>query len=91
MALYALMGGLGATVGPLGGAWLYQTQGPGTPFYVNGIILAVCAVVLWALLEEPVKRTPTRAADVRGADATHRGTGLESVSRYPWYCWLARL
>jgi len=45
--IYALMGGLGATVGPLGGAWLYQTQGPAAPFYANGLILAACAVVLW--------------------------------------------
>ncbi len=56
--VYALAGGLGATVGPLGGAWLYQTLGPGIPFYANGLILTLCAMILWALLEEPAQRSP---------------------------------
>jgi MFS family permease len=57
--VYALMGGIGATVGPLGGAWLYQTMGPAAPFYANGLILALSGVVLWALLEEPEQAQKT--------------------------------
>jgi MFS family permease len=58
--VYALAGGLGATVGPLGGAWLYEKLGPAAPFYANGLILAACAVALWALLETPAPGTRRR-------------------------------
>ena len=54
--------GLGATVGPLGGAWLYENLGPAAPFYANGLILAACAAVLWALLEVP-RRTQVTFED----------------------------
>ena len=60
--LYALDAGLGATVGPFGGAWLYETLGPGPPFYANGIILALCAVIISAFLRipsaSPIHRPP---------------------------------
>jgi MFS family permease len=51
--LYVMFADLGATIGPLAGAWLYQAYGPGTPFYVNGIVLAVCGLVLLFLLKIP--------------------------------------
>jgi MFS family permease len=51
--LYALAGGVGATIGPLAGGWLYERVSPVAPFYANGIVLAVCAIVLWALLRVP--------------------------------------
>lgn len=51
--LYAFAADLGAAIGPLGGTYLYQAAGPQAPFYANGIILAVCAVVLGALLRVP--------------------------------------
>ena len=51
--LYALAAGLGATVGPFVGGWLYETVGPRGPFYANGAVLAVCTLVLWALLRVP--------------------------------------
>ena len=51
--LYTLAAGLGATVGPLLGGWLYKSSGPEAPFFANGLVLAVCAVVLMALLQEP--------------------------------------
>ena len=51
--LYVMAADLGATVGPLGGAWLYQTWGDGAPFYAHGAILGLCALVLWALLRVP--------------------------------------
>jgi MFS family permease len=48
---YVMCADLGATIGPLGGAWLYQTYGAGTPFYVNGLILASCALILGIFLK----------------------------------------
>jgi MFS family permease len=51
--LYALAAGLGATVGPLLGGWLYEAAGPQAPFYANGTILALSTLVLWALLQVP--------------------------------------
>lgn len=53
--LYALAAGLGATLGPLAGGWLYEAIGQGAPFYVNGLVLTVCAAVLWVLLQEPAR------------------------------------
>ena len=44
--LYATAAGLGAAFGPLVGGWLYDTSGAQAPFYVNAVILALCAVVL---------------------------------------------
>ncbi len=51
--LYVMCADLGATIGPLGGAWLYQTHGAAIPFYANGIILALCALVLLVFLRTP--------------------------------------
>jgi len=51
--IYALAGGLGATVGPLAGGWLYERVSPAAPFYANGIVVAASALVLWAWLQVP--------------------------------------
>ena len=51
--LYAMAADLGATIGPVGGAWLYQTVGPRAPFFANGIVLALCAAILGAWLRVP--------------------------------------
>jgi DHA1 family multidrug resistance protein-like MFS transporter len=51
--VYALAGGLGATVGPLVGGWLYESVSPAAPFYANGIVLAISMLVLWAFLQVP--------------------------------------
>jgi DHA1 family multidrug resistance protein-like MFS transporter len=51
--LYAMAGGLGATVGPLVGGWLYETVGSQAPFYANGVILALCMLVLVVWLKLP--------------------------------------
>ena len=53
--LYTLAAGLGATVGPLVGGWLYEALGPQAPFYANGIVLALCTLLLGALLRVPVR------------------------------------
>lgn len=52
---YALASGLGATVGPLVGGWLYETSGPAAPFLGNGVLLAFCTLLLGALLHVPTK------------------------------------
>jgi MFS family permease len=51
--LYALATGLGATVGPMAGTWLYDAFGPRAPFYANGIVLALCALAVLLLLKIP--------------------------------------
>jgi DHA1 family multidrug resistance protein-like MFS transporter len=51
--LYTLAAGLGATVGPLAGGWLYEHVGPQAPFIVNGAVLAACTLVLGLLLRVP--------------------------------------
>lgn len=55
--LYVMCNGLGATIGPLGGAWLYQTVGARAPFYANGVILALCGLVLLVFLRIPAPQT----------------------------------
>jgi MFS family permease len=51
--LYALAGGLGATVGPLAGGWLYERVSPAACFYANGAVLLMSLLVLWAFLQVP--------------------------------------
>ena len=53
--LYTLAAGLGATVGPLVGGWLYEAVGPQAPFLANGVVLALCTAVLAALLKVPAR------------------------------------
>lgn len=50
---YTLAAGLGATVGPLLGGWLYEAVSPAAPFLANGIVLAASAIVLGLLLRVP--------------------------------------
>ena len=48
--LYTFASGLGFTLGPLLGGWLYDVAGHALPFYVNGITLFIGAgLVLWLL------------------------------------------
>jgi MFS family permease len=60
--LYAMAADLGATIGPIGGAWLYQSVGPRVPFFVNGIVLALCAGVLAIWLHVPAVSPGTHEA-----------------------------
>jgi hypothetical protein len=64
---YAMAADLGATIGPFGGAWLYQHVGPSAPFYANSLTLALCALLLALFL-----RLPARSA-VRQAPAEPAG------------------
>ncbi len=50
--IYAFSGGLGAVIGPLAGGWLYDVVGQTAPFLINAAVLAVCAAVLWIVLEK---------------------------------------
>ncbi|MBV7334045.1 MFS transporter [Chloroflexi bacterium TSY] len=43
-AWYASAGSLGAIIGPLIGGWLYDQIGQAVPFYLNGIVLTICAI-----------------------------------------------
>jgi len=55
---YTFASGLGLTIGPLLGGWLYDTAGHALPFYVNGIVLfAGAGLVLW-LLSRRTSQTP---------------------------------
>jgi MFS family permease len=54
--LYVMCADLGAAIGPLGGAWLYQAYGAPAPFYANGLILALCALALALFLKLPRPR-----------------------------------
>ena len=48
--LYTFASGLGFTLGPLLGGWLYDSAGHAVPFYVNGCTLFIGALlVLWLL------------------------------------------
>jgi MFS family permease len=71
--LYAMAADLGATIGPVGGAWLYQTVGPQAPFFANGIVLALCAGVLGAWLGVPAVSLNTGEARTFGDGASKKG------------------
>jgi MFS family permease len=51
--LYDLAGGLGATIGPLLGGWLYDNVGQALPFYLNGVVLLLSAVWVLIMLRGP--------------------------------------
>jgi MFS family permease len=48
--LYTFVAGLGATVGPLLGGWLYDAVAHAAPFYLNGVMLLASAVWVLVLL-----------------------------------------
>lgn len=51
--LYVMASDIGAALGPLGGGWLYDTVDPSAPFIANGIILALCGLILLLFLQIP--------------------------------------
>jgi MFS transporter, DHA1 family, multidrug resistance protein len=54
--LYVMASDIGAALGPLGGGWLYDRMNPSAPFFITGMILALCALVVIFFLQIP-KRT----------------------------------
>jgi len=60
--LYAMAADLGATIGPVAGAWLYQAVSPQAPFVANAAVLALCAGALALWLHVPARPPGTREA-----------------------------
>jgi MFS family permease len=50
-----LYSGIGASLGPLVGGYLYDASGAATAFYVNAVLLIVTAVLASVILVSPVK------------------------------------
>ncbi len=46
---YSFAVGLGATLGPLLGGWLYDHRGPAAPFYANAVLLPLSALLVLLL------------------------------------------
>ena len=55
--LYTLAASLGAFAGPLLGGWLYDTVGERTPFYLNGVVLLIGALLV-LIMFRPARSTP---------------------------------
>lgn len=54
--LYLFIGSLGATIGPLLGGWLYDSFGHSVPFYLNGVLLLLDAVLVYILFKDDRKK-----------------------------------
>jgi MFS family permease len=84
--LYTFAYFLGTAIGPLAGGWLYDNLGRASPFYANSVMLLVAAVLVMALLREPVPvklrapRPPHPPPGPLRGSARRRtpGTGAES-------------
>jgi MFS family permease len=50
--LYTFVSSMGASVGPLAGGWLYDSIGQAVPFYFNGVVLLMGALLVLLLLGE---------------------------------------
>jgi MFS family permease len=51
--LYVIASDIGAALGPLCGGWLYDTIDASAPFIANGVILALCGLILFFFLQIP--------------------------------------
>lgn len=56
--LYDLVENLGFTLGPLLGGIMYDLIGNEAPFYLNGVVLVLSAVLVWALLRKAPYQQP---------------------------------
>jgi MFS family permease len=56
--LYDLVENLGFVIGPLLGGMLYDVIGSDAPFYLNGVVLIVSAVLVLALLRQVSHQEP---------------------------------
>ena len=56
--LYDFVENLGFTIGPLLGGYLYDTIGKEVPFYLNGVILIVSAILVLAFLRQVSSNEP---------------------------------
>lgn len=60
--MYTFASGLGFTLGPLLGGWLYDAAGHAVPFYANGVALFIGAILVLWLLRGAGQRSVTSAA-----------------------------
>jgi MFS family permease len=58
--LYVMASDIGAALGPLSGGWLYDSIDPSAPFLANGVILALCGLILLLFLQVPKYSQPRR-------------------------------
>ncbi len=61
--LYMFASGLGFTLGPLIGGWLYDAAGHAVPFYVNGVILFLGAALVLLLLGRRPQQSSAQPAE----------------------------
>jgi MFS family permease len=54
--IFAFAVSLGAVIGPLAGGWWYESIGQAAPFVINAVVLALCALALWATPPAPASR-----------------------------------
>jgi MFS family permease len=47
---HTFVSSMGASVGPLAGGWLYDSVGLAVPFYLNGVVLLMGALLVLLLL-----------------------------------------
>lgn len=52
--MYNFASGLGAVIGPLAGGYLYDHANQAAPFYLNGVVLLLCAGLVIVLLRKKV-------------------------------------
>ena len=60
--LYTAAAGLGLAFGPMIGGWLYDQYSYQTPFYLNGVLLFLSAMILIFLLKTPQQITAANKA-----------------------------
>lgn len=63
---YLFISSLGAAIGPLLGGWLYDFAGHAVPFYLNGAILLLNALLVLILFQNPFYREKVSGNDSPG-------------------------
>lgn len=61
-AHYALIGGIGSAFAPTIGGWMYEAWGAAWPFWANGLVVALAALVLLRPLHKPSQSARTDSA-----------------------------
>jgi MFS family permease len=56
--LYELVVGIGASLGPLLGGWMYDNVGQDIPFFINGALMMLAAVWAGLTLRERNSQVP---------------------------------
>jgi MFS family permease len=61
-AHYALIGGIGSAFAPTVGGWMYEAWGAAWPFWINGVVVALAALVLLRPLRKASQSASTNLA-----------------------------